>query len=171
MVKRREWFTIRGINAEPWTSPGIGVGRGKGGGVYGYAMKDGGLATYQSAIAGALMQQYPDHEPLLGECEVGFYIWRQLVVYEGEKKKVTRNKADATNMQKALEDALEGVLIGNDRDDVHVSTWLMEQTKETEPLILIQVTPCLRRPFDVLSFADEAPVAPASNWSPAHDLF
>lgn len=167
----REWFTVRGVNPEPWTSPGVDVGRAKGSGkLYGKLTKDTGLVVYQQAVADELKRCYPDHEPVLGPVEVGFYVWRQLATYEGESGKVQRNIVDATNMQKALEDAIEDVLIGNDREVVHPETWVMEQGPQVQPLILIQVVPCVRRP-DVARFIDPAPELPMQDWEPREDVF
>lgn len=51
-----------------------------------------------------------------------------------------RSKSDATNMQKSLEDALQGVVIENDRDVLDVRSRIIEPDSIiTEPFVVVQV--------------------------------
>lgn len=79
------------------------------------------LVAYQSAIrdslvgAGAVILDGPY------SIRFTFARTRERFINPAGKHGV-QNQADATNMQKATEDALQGVLIGNDRDVFHVES-------------------------------------------------
>lgn len=133
-------FYVSGVNPEPWTSPSASVARANGKMVP-RLFKSAALGAYQESVRQALVDAYPEVEPLEGPVELEFFFWRQLVRYEGERRRSTKKRVDATNLQKACEDAIQGVLIANDRDVVHVSSWVIEQHHDTDPLIVIQLTP------------------------------
>ena len=134
------WFDIAGINPEPWTSPEVSVGR-KDGKMFPTVYKSPGLAAYQNAIREDLDYWHPNFPPIVGEVTLNFYFWRQLHDYAGDRGKVRKHQADATNLQKALEDALQGILFANDRDVQTIKSQIMSQDSYTEPLILIQLIP------------------------------
>lgn len=128
---------IRGINPEPWTSPSVAVGR-KNGKPFPMVYKSSALKAYQEAIREELDAQ--SFVQANESISLTFYLWRQLPAYTTDRqRKARKHEADATNLQKALEDALQGYLFENDRDCVHVQTWLMEQDHDTTPLIVIQM--------------------------------
>jgi Holliday junction resolvase RusA-like endonuclease len=127
------WYCL-GLNPEPWAVGDIGIGR-KGGKHFARMSPNANLASFQEAVREALegCNQLP-----LGEYKLTFYLWRQQVQYLNSKdKRVTRNQADATNMQKALEDALQGVLFDNDRNVRDIRTVIVEQGKNVKPAIVI----------------------------------
>lgn len=135
-----EWHFLW-INPEPWTSPSIAVGRGKGGKPYPQVYKSAGLAAYQQAVAESLagrnMLIFDPGTPIALE----FYFWRRLPDYTTDKdRRARKHVADATNMQKALEDALQGVLFENDRDVKSIRSIIMEQEHDTEPCIGIKIS-------------------------------
>lgn len=114
-------YWIFDINPEPWRVPGVPH--------YGKAVKDGKLESYQQAIREAL-EDHPDRTMHTGLLTVKFHFWRS----------TAHNKpADATNLQKATEDALQKVLFGNDRENRHVSSTIWEQLPTTIPTILIDI--------------------------------
>lgn len=131
-------YALPGINPEPWTSPAVSVGR-RGGRLVPQVFKSAALSAYQESVRDALMAAYPEVRPVSGPVGLEFFFWRQLVNYEGETRRNRKNRVDATNLQKACEDALQGVLITNDRDVLHVSSWVVEQAVDTEPLIVIRL--------------------------------
>lgn len=150
------------LNPEPWTAPNVARRGPRGVSVY----KNEQLRSYQEAVkelltqAGAVME-YPPGTRL----SVTFYFWRRLDVLDRKTgTKASASEADATNMQKATEDAIQGILIDNDRNVVHVESWLMEQDRSTIPRVIITV-----------NIAPAAPPAPAGDMSsvsppgPAHD--
>lgn len=144
-------YALRGINPEPWTAPSVAVSKvGPHGRARPIVYKSEALRAYQEAvkhelrIIGATMA-----EP--GALSVTFYFWRELPAYTTERqRKARKHVADATNLQKALEDACQGILFDNDRDNVHVETWIVEQDHDTEPRILICVEPAVMIDVDHL---------------------
>lgn len=135
-----KFVLINGINPEPWTSPTASVGR-KGGRVYARMVKDRGLAVYQEAIREAIEPALEQAEPTDEPITLVFYLWRQRTRYVTKSGRMAqKNAADATNMQKALEDALQGLLFANDRQVQAITTHVMEQGPEVEPKILIHLS-------------------------------
>lgn len=123
-------FVIDGINPEPWTASTSATGR-HGGKFVTRHFKDEKLATFQEAVRESLRVDYPKVVPMDGPVALRFQLWRQL------GKGI--HEADDTNLQKGLEDALQGVLIVNDRQVKQVHATLMEQSIETTPLIVIGI--------------------------------
>lgn len=157
------WLTLPDINPEPWTAPGMGVKRFNGK-MRAVAFKSAALKAYQEAVGHAFEERYPDWAPLEGDVSLGLYLWRQLPTYEGSRGWVRKHTADATNLQKALEDALQGRLFANDRQVREVRTVVVEQGFETRPFIAIQIgqfEPSLRIPLHVSLEQAEAPMIPA----------
>lgn len=136
------FIVIEGINPEPWEAPGMAVGRGKGGKPYPMAVKSGRLEAYQAAIRESIQAAYPDlpTAPPDMRLKVTFAFWRQLDSYTKDTgRTASRNVADVTNMQKALEDALQGVLYVNDRNNKNVKSLIIEEGPDVEPCIIIAV--------------------------------
>lgn len=134
MREDAHWYHLVGINPEPWTSPNIG-GRRKNGSPVVY--KNEGLRVYQEAVKDELKGTIPYS---FDRIELRFYFWRRLEDSNRiDSKRHRSHQADATNMQKALEDALQGVLFANDRDVVSVSSWVVAQGPDVTPRILISV--------------------------------
>ncbi len=138
------WYLLP-LNAEPWKSPSPSIGR-RNRKLHVEIHKDQGLSAYQAAVKEQMATLYPNAPMIEGEVDVTFYYWRNLAVYKGAKKTVHRQACDATNMQKALEDALQGILYVNDKDNVHVESYVMEQGSRVEPLTLIRIRHCDVRP-------------------------
>lgn len=135
-----KFVLINGINPEPWTSPTASVGR-KGGRVYARMVKDRGLAVYQEAVREAIVPALEQVEPTDEPITLAFYLWRERTRYVTKSGRTAqKNAADATNMQKALEDALQGVLFENDRQVRTITTHVMAQGPEVEPKILIHLS-------------------------------
>lgn len=134
---------IEGINPEPWTAPDISIGYGKGRRPYPQVSRGGRLKAFQQAITESIEIAYPHGlkpfqpgTPL----RVTFLFWRQLDSYTVESgRTASRNVADATNMQKAMEDALQGVLFGNDRDNKSVKSVVMEEGPNVKPRIVVMI--------------------------------
>jgi Holliday junction resolvase RusA-like endonuclease len=127
------WFSLP-LNAQPWTTGRIGVGK-KDGHLRGTLSPDMQLKTFQEAV-----REYMENvEPLPpGKYMLTFYIWREIEEYQGTRKRIVKHQVDATNLQKALEDALQGNLIGNDRDVAEIRTVVVEQERSTVPYIVIK---------------------------------
>lgn len=129
---------IEGINPEPWAASTFGITRG--GGKHQFrAHKNQVLATYQKAVKDTVREKYPDHTLLRVPLDVEFFFWRQINKWQGESGAAQNQYADATNLQKALEDALEKVVYTNDRLVKRVRSWVVEQDEHTTPMIIARV--------------------------------
>lgn len=150
-----EHYWVVGINPEPWAvgTPFVRGGGGKGAGI----SPNGKLQMYQEALREEFEVQNPHfflkHEPL----SVTFYFWRS-TLGGGQP-------ADATNLQKATEDALQKILYVNDRNNLHVQSFVMDQDPKTQPHILIRVEKFVR-PDIGLPAAVIVPKYSDTNWKP-----
>lgn len=125
------------MNPEPWRVGDSFVGR-KNGKHYAQVSPSMELVAFQSAVKEEL-----DYivAPFDGPYKLVFFLWRNQATYISEtNKRVQKHQADATNMQKALEDALQGVVIYNDRDVRDVRTIIVEQGPKVKPLIIVHVS-------------------------------
>lgn len=128
------WYYLS-VNPEPWAIGSISTGR-KNGKVFGRMSPNVQLVAYKEAIAEELA--HVDKLPP-GEYALTFYFFRALDDYETESgRRHRKHVADATNMQKATEDALQGVLIDNDRDVRDVRSVVVEQGAGVKPGIIIK---------------------------------
>lgn len=134
-------YLILGLNPEPWTAPDAAVGRAKGGKLYVQMHKSMTLAAFQEALHDELLEMDTELLDLI-PVYLKIFVWRQLAAYEAESgKQVRRHGADATNMQKAIEDACQGILFKNDSQVSHVDTVVVAQGPDVEPAIIIEVGP------------------------------
>lgn len=133
-----QFFYIEGINPQPWTASEGSAGR-KDGKFRITFYKAAGLEAYQAGVKEEMQLHYPEVVPRAGVFALEFWFWRQLETTELDTRKGHRNQADATNMQKALEDALQGILYTNDRNAVTVCSHVVDQQADTKPRILIRV--------------------------------
>jgi len=134
------------------------------------------LAAYQEAIREEMEGAY--REPLTGRQAVRFYFWRNQASYVTVSgRKHTKHEADATNMQKALEDALQGVLFDNDRDTWDIRSVIVEQGPEVFGKVLFSVEPIplgvgMDLPMEVLEIVQKtdvelfAPLSLNNDWPP-----
>lgn len=131
-------YRLEGINPEPWTVGTASVGRAKGK-MFARIAKDAGLTAYQNAVKEELVALYPNIEiiPKPTPVALEFFLWRQIVSYEKNGRTYKRKRADATNLQKALEDALQGILFENDSQVVSIFT-VLTQSEDVEPSITIR---------------------------------
>lgn len=127
------WYVVH-LNTEPWAIGPLGVGK-KNGKFFPYIGANAQLVGFQEAVKDELKDVSPLPD---GEYRLTFYIWRALDTYESVKKSVKKNMVDATNMQKGLEDALQGVLFDNDRKVRDIRTVIVEQSADTRPFIIIR---------------------------------
>lgn len=125
------------VNPEPWAVGNAYVARG-GGKAFAKVAPDKTLKTYQEAIRSELEAR--GAKLLEPPYAIEFYFWRQNAQYKSPKgRTMTRNTPDTTNMQKATEDAIQGVLIGNDRDVVAVKSHRVEASIEGAGQVVIVV--------------------------------
>jgi Holliday junction resolvase RusA-like endonuclease len=135
---------IEGINPEPWEAPGTAIGWGKGRKPYVQSVKSGRLEAYQLAIKECVEAAYPELLfPRGVPLRIQFFFTRQLDVYQSTAtgRTASRNVADATNMQKATEDALQGILLDNDRWVKTIESVILDEGPDVTPSIVIIVRP------------------------------
>lgn len=132
------------LNPEPWrVGPASAIRRG--GKVIPVIGRDQQLDAFKNSVAEQVRERLSLDEsasPLFfGKLKVTIYLWRQRAEYSTPQARTHRkHEADATNMLKAVEDALQGVLFKNDRDNSDVRCVIVEQSAEvTSPRILIHV--------------------------------
>lgn len=131
---------FNGLQPEPWKAPGAQTGRRRGGAVFAQLIKDGRLKAYQEAIREEL--DAFDLEMHEGYFMLEMFFWRKLEEYAptlGRKRK--RKWADATNMGKAFEDALQDIVYKNDSMSVCPVPRIVSQSEETVPGVLAIIRP------------------------------
>jgi Holliday junction resolvase RusA-like endonuclease len=146
MMHRRSdgyWYSIEGINPEPWEAPEGSAFRRKGGGFGVQMHSPERLRFYKQSIAEEFVAQNPEYVNL-GDMmlDVTFYLWRNVPEFVRINTKGNSgqgNLVDATNCQKSLEDALQSLLYNNDINNRSVQTWMVEQGTNVESFILINV--------------------------------
>jgi Holliday junction resolvase RusA-like endonuclease len=125
------------INPVPWSVGPVGTAR-KGGKMYAYVGRNSELYAYQQAVREILSEV----EQFKGEVELSLFFWRQMEPYRSiQARTVRKHQADVTNLQKALEDALQGVLIENDKNVRAVHSYIVAQDHDTSPLVVVCVAP------------------------------
>lgn len=133
-----QWYVLQ-LQAVPWRVGPVTVGRGKNKGLYGKVGRDQELHNFQEAVRDELLRQ----DPLMiidGKVRLTILFWRKIEQYKTAKSRAVRNQeADATNLLKATEDALQGILFGNDKDNVDVRSIIVEQNEDAEAKIVLRV--------------------------------
>lgn len=140
-LETASWHVLR-LNPEPWRIGPLSVIR-RGGKYVPTISRDAQLSAFKESVSEALgVQRLQD-----GKVLVVFYFWRRRDSYVSHQAKTVRkHEADATNMQKATEDALQGVFFKNDKDVWDIRSRIVEQDEVTEPLIVVKVAAL--PPFD-----------------------
>lgn len=133
-----QWLLIEAINPEPWEAPEGAIGR-KGGKPFVMMFKPEGVKAYQEAIREELeaRELTPTDQP----CRLDLWFWRNTGSWsDGGSRKGRGNIADATNLQKATEDALQGILFINDRQVTQIISDIVDQGPDVEPQILLRLS-------------------------------
>lgn len=141
------FFLIDDIQPEPWEAPQGSVGRTQGGKLFARLTTKQKQRMYQEALAEEFKNQYPDVEPTTDNVSLSFFFYRDLPLAETAKRKIRSHVADATNLQKAAEDALQGLLYANDRQVKHVESAIVRQEADLRPSLLV-----IMRPHDAAFF-------------------
>ena len=129
-----QWFVLD-VNPYPWKVPPISVGR-KGGKVFPKVGRDEGLFVYKESIKAALAREETTF--VTGPIALYMWFWRNMPTVQGKK---LRHEADTTNIQKATEDALQGILFGNDADVASVHSVRVAQGVDVPPMLVLCVSP------------------------------
>jgi Holliday junction resolvase RusA-like endonuclease len=129
-------YFVLNVNPEPWAIGPVGYAR-RNGKMSAYVGQNKQLDAYKQAIKEELGT---GHKMLEGPVDLRFYFWRVRDEYTTPQGRAHRkHEADATNMQKATEDALQGVLFANDKDVQHVESWIIAQGPDVEPRVVVGV--------------------------------
>ena len=122
---------IRGINPEPWAIGTINAwGKGKAS-----MSANPKVVNYQNAIREELENQGFTEYPFAGG-------WPLDVEFLYFRSTEHGNVADVTNLNKATEDALQGILFGNDRHNRRVAGEIIEQDPHVDHVgIIIMIRP------------------------------
>lgn len=155
------WYLLEGVNPEPWEAPEGSVGRAKGSGKFFVQMHSPvGMREYQEAVKSQFKERYPEVVPVTYPVTLTFHFWRQRSV------EAKANIADATNLQKATEDALQGLLYMNDRQVYNPQSYIVEQLDDTPSLVLIGLSPLVPvdpHIFELIEQLHIEPVKPETN--------
>lgn len=135
------------INPEPWAVGSPFVKRG-GGKSYAAISPNKTLNAYKDAVRAELLAR--GAEVIEGPYILSFWFWRENVTYtDAGGAKRSRNSPDLSNLVKATEDALQGVLIENDRDTVHIRPYMVACGKDVQPRVVIEVEQTTREGWDL----------------------
>jgi Holliday junction resolvase RusA-like endonuclease len=151
------WFVLD-LNPEPWAIGPLSVGRAKGGKVFPSVGRNTQLYHYQMAVKEALGTPDIFFE---SKVELRFFFWRRRDEYNTPQARTHRkHEADLTNLQKATEDALQGVLFKNDKDVNDVHSVMVKQGPDVDSYVVIairkgQINPVAQLPHDVIALMDE----------------
>lgn len=133
---------ITDINPEPWTAPDVNIAYGKNRRPYPQVSTGSIQRAYQAGIRESVLEAYPKIEMFPDDAKLclRIWVWRRLDEYQTVKgKDQSRHAADMTNIQKATEDALQGILYRNDTQCKVVQTIEMEQDHTTSMQLLVVV--------------------------------
>ena len=130
-----KYYYVLGINPEPWAMGTAFAIRGRRAAGVSPNRK---LVAFQQAAREALLADYDP--PLLTEpLRMRFWFKRVIEKTTYGEKSAHANYSDATNLQKGLEDAFQGILYKNDRQVVDIHSVIVEQGPEASPVIVIEV--------------------------------
>lgn len=139
------------VNPEPWAIGPVGVAR-RDKKMTAYVGRNQQLAAFKEAVAEAVREKWGGLPPIEGTVELQLWFYRQRADYKTPAARVHRkHEADATNMQKATEDALQGIIFGNDRDVKRVRSVVIEQEPNTVGGIII----AFRALHDIRAYEEE----------------
>lgn len=139
---------IKDLNPEPWT-PGTASLGFKGKQRYPVISKDQRLRDYQEGVKENIKEAYPTLEmfPEGVELHLICKFWRQLEHYtSGRGREAARKVADATNLTKAVEDALQTILYKNDNQVKHSEGEIIMEGPDVAPRIMILCCERVRDP-------------------------
>lgn len=139
------WFEIVGIYPIQWQVGVTSAGRKNGKIVANRISKPPELAAYQEAVKEYMLDAFFPDLPASFDYPQGIRMEFYFVVPDEG-----RNVRDTTNFQKALEDALQGILYRNDRTVRDVRSVAVAVEPHEEPRIIIGIGPA--HPHDALAF-------------------
>lgn len=163
------------INPEPWAIGDLSVGRNSGGKLYPAVGRNQQLYAYQEAVREAIGN---DAVLVTGRVSLKFWFWRRQESHSANARKTQRHHADLTNLQKATEDAIQDLLIQNDKNTYIVRSVMMEQGPDVHGSVVIRVEPLdidnlqfeyRMMPFEIRKQLKEFRSVPMSSMSEPYD--
>ena len=131
----QRWFVLD-VNPEPWAVGPVGYAR-RSGKMSAYVGRNAQLEAFKEAVREGLGD---GHKKIDGRVALQFFFWRNRADYKTPQSRTHRkHEADLTNLQKATEDALQGVLFDNDKDTNEVHAVLVEQGPDVKGRIVISI--------------------------------
>lgn len=144
-----EYWYVLNLNPEPWAIGPVSAIR-KGGKIVPFVGRNVQLHTYKEAVRAELRAQNPIKVD--GKVRLTFLFWRHMAEYQSRQARTARkHEADLSNLVKSTEDAIQDLLIGNDKNTVEAGAYMIEQGPNVEGRIIIVVQKAPETP-DVLSF-------------------
>jgi hypothetical protein len=134
-----KWITVLGINPEPWAVGTAFATRSKAG-VHAGVSPNTKLVAYQNALKEELRAR--NFEPIENQTvrlTLQMLFVRQVDSYTVRGKTKTGNYADATNLGKGTEDAMQGILFPNDRQMAWTHPIVVDQGLQAEPFIAFKI--------------------------------
>lgn len=130
------WYILE-VNPEPWAVGPIGYAR-RNGKMSAYVGRNAQLDAYKEAVKEALEDSKPDK--FERKISLRFYFWRRRDDYETHQGRRHRtHEADLTNLQKATEDALQGILFDNDKDVVDIHSVMIDQSPTSSGRVVVGI--------------------------------
>lgn len=175
MTKR--WFLLD-VNPEPWEIGPLNVVR-KNSKYIPFVGRSQQLHDYKLSVQEALRKatEKSGQEIVMmeGKIKLTFFFWRQRADYTTwQSRRHRKHEADVTNLIKATEDALQGILFGNDRDSRVVYGHEVEQSPDAKSNLVICIEPAPTTeeilqllPPHILAALEETPELPIEDdrWS------
>lgn len=169
------WFHLP-LNPEPWAIGSLGLGK-RNGKMFPTMSPNPQLAAFKAAVAEEMagVAKLPE-----GEYVLEFFFWRVLDDYEtASGRRHRKHQADATNLQKATEDALQDVLIDNDRNVQYVTSTIVEQGPNVKPCIVIRADRWLgldpdripQHMWEIIDSDVKQDTLPLDDWQAPEDMF
>lgn len=147
-----DWYILE-VNPEPWAVGPIAYAR-RAGKMAAYMGQNAQLNAYKQAVAEELATKNP--RKLEGKISLQLFFWRRRDDYEtAQGKRARKHEADVTNLQKATEDACQGILFANDKDVIDVHSRMVEQGTDVSGRVVVGVSNKLQHieyPFDRIEF-------------------
>lgn len=170
------WYVL-GVNPEPWAVGPLQTGR-RAGKIFATMGRNQQLDAFKEAVREELGEPdliAPEKLPI----RLDIYFWRRQDSYETESgRRHRKHEADLTNMVKACEDALQGVVIHNDRDVRESHCYEVEQASEVTGKIAIRVSVMEYEEIDLpnevwarLDEIDNPPIVANPNAWPPEEVF
>lgn len=140
----KRWYRID-LNPVPWAIGPIA----RRGPKSVFVARHEGLHQFKQGVKSALEEQ--NATMIEGSFKMKIFFWRRMEEYLNEKdRKARSHEADATNLQKALEDGCAKVLFPNDVENKWVESVLVEQNFTCDGKIIFSIEPVID---DQLQFA------------------